>query len=94
MADFKTIEEANKEYEKLEEDFNKTKKLTDEKEIEITALKEESAKFKKELDEAKKELTDVKKMNYTLVNRLDLAGGNKETDEELIGKMMGWTSEK
>lgn len=94
MADFKSIEEANKEYEELEADFNKTKKLSDDKEIEITALKEESAKFKKELEEAKKELTEVKKMNYTLVNRLDLAGGNKETDESLIAEMMGWKSEK
>lgn len=94
MADFKSIEEANKKYEELETDFNKTKKMSDDKEIEISALKEESAKFKKELEEAKKELVSVKKMNYTLVNRLDLAGGNKETDEELIGKMMGWTSEK
>lgn len=94
MADFKTIEEANKKYEELEADFNKTKKLTDDKEIEISALKEESVKFKKELEEAKKELAEVKKMNYTLVNRLDLAGGNKESDEDLIAKMMGWTSEK
>lgn len=94
MADFKTIEEANKEYEKLEEDFNKTKKLKDEKEIEISALKEETTKYKKELDNIEKELTEVKKMNYTLVNRMNLSGSNKETDEELIGKMMGWTSEK
>lgn len=81
---FETLEKAEEAFAKLTEDYNNAK-------LELEALKEDRKKDAENEKKMKDELDATKKLNFQLANRLDISGGNKKTDEELIAEVMGWT---
>lgn len=81
MADWKTLEEANAEYDKLTEkiaDMNKTAK---EKQLELDALKSNASEDAKTIKDLQTELDKTKKVNYALSLRANVEQEKKSASE-------------
>lgn len=85
MADWKTLEEANNEYDKLTEIADKATKDKEEAELKLTAAEENAAKDSEKIKALEKELKETKKVNYALSMRG--GGQEKKTAEQMINNL-------
>lgn len=81
MADWKTLEEANAEYEKLTTQVADMDKAAKEKQLELDALKSNASEDAKKIKELQAELDKTKKVNYALSLRANVAEEKKSASE-------------
>lgn len=93
MADWKTLEEANNEYDKLAEQIVTMNKVAKETQLEIEALKENASDDADKIKELQSELDKTKKVNYALSMRADV-GNKKKSAGELIHEIFLGGGEK
>lgn len=81
MADWKTLEEANSEYDKLTAQIADMDKTAKEIQLEINALKGNASEDAKTIKELQSELDKTKKVNYALSLRANLEQEKKSASE-------------
>lgn len=81
MADWKTLEEANAEYDKLTTKVADMDKAANEKQLELDALKSNASEDAKKIKDLQAELDKTKKVNYALSLRANVAEEKKSASE-------------
>ena len=81
MADWKTLEEANAEYDKLADKISKMDNDAKEKQLELDALKDNASEDAKTIKDLQAELDKTKKVNYVLSLRANVEQETKSASE-------------
>ena len=81
MADWKTLEEANAEYDKLADKISKMANDAEEKQLELDALKGNASEDAKKIKDLQAELDKTKKVNYALSLRANVEQEKKSASE-------------
>ena len=81
MADWKTLEEANAEYDKLADKIAEMDKDAKKKQLELDALKGNASEDAKTIKDLQAELDKTKKVNYALSLRANVEQEKKSASE-------------
>lgn len=81
MAEWKTLEEANTEYDKLTAQIADMDKIAKETQLELDALKENASEDAMTIKNLQSELDKTKKVNYALSLRANLEQEKKSASE-------------
>lgn len=81
MADWKTLEEANAEYDKLADKISEMDKAAKETQLELDALKGNASEDAKTIKDLQSELDKTKKVNYALSLRANIEQEKKSASE-------------